>query len=285
MVNVSSNRLAGRRPRPAARSSSLTRGSALLYFHQAQKTITLSAYGRIPTFTMLLAGLREAVLHANLELVRRGLVLYTFGNVSGIAREQSLVVIKPSGVPYEEMRPAHLVVTDLDGRVMEGTLRPSSDLPTHLLLYKAFPTIGGVAHTHSEYATAWAQARQPIPCFGTTHADYFHGSVPVTGVMADQEVASDYELNTGHAIVRAFQKINYAAIPAVLVANHGPFCWGPDAAAAAHIAVILESVARMAYFTRGIHPDAQPVGRALHDKHYLRKHGTNAYYGQPKEEK
>jgi L-ribulose-5-phosphate 4-epimerase len=234
---------------------------------------------------MLLAGLREAVLDANLELVRRGLVLYTFGNVSGVAREQSLVVIKPSGVPYEEMTPAHLVVTDLDGKVIEGNLRPSSDLPTHLLLYKAFPTIGGVAHTHSEYATAWAQARQPIPCVGTTHADYFHGSVPVTGTMADQEIASDYELNTGHAIVRAFQKINYAAIPAVLVANHGPFCWGPDAAAAAHNAVILESVARMAYFTRRIHPDAQPVGRALHDKHYLRKHGTNAYYGQPKEEK
>ena len=257
----------------------------LLYFLQAQKTITLDAYRWIPTFTMLLSSLREVVLDANLELVRRGLVLYTFGNVSGIDREHGLVVIKPSGVPYQEMKPDQLVVSDLDGQVVEGNLRPSSDLPTHLLLYKAFPAIGGVAHTHSEYATAWAQACQPIPCFGTTHADYFYGSIPVTGGMADHEIASDYELNTGHAIVRVFRNIDYAAIPAVLVAHHGPFCWGPDGAAAAHNAVILESVARMAYFTRGIHPDAQPVGRALHDKHYLRKHGTYAYYGQAKEVK
>jgi len=234
---------------------------------------------------MLLPGLREAVLEANLELVRRGLVLYTFGNASGISREDGLVVIKPSGVPYETMKPAHLVVTDLTGKVVDGDLRPSSDLPTHLALYKAFPGIGGVAHTHSAYATAWAQARTPIPCFGTTHADYFYGPVPVTDVMQDEEIATDYELNTGHAIVRAFQKIDYASVPAVLVANHAPFCWGPDPATAAHNAVILESVARMAYLTRGINASAQPVGRGLHDKHYLRKHGSNAYYGQAKETK
>jgi L-ribulose-5-phosphate 4-epimerase len=231
---------------------------------------------------MLLPSLREQVLEANLELVRRGLVLYTFGNVSGVSRPDGLVVIKPSGVPYEVMKPSHLVVTDLDGKIVEGEMRPSSDLPTHVALYKAFPEIGGVAHTHSEYATAWAQAREPIPCFGTTHADYFHGSVPVTEVMSRQDIADDYELNTGHAIAKTFKKIDYARIPAVLVANHGPFCWGSDAAAAAHNAVILESIARMAYFTRGINADAQPIGRELHDKHYLRKHGATAYYGQPK---
>ncbi len=234
---------------------------------------------------MLLPSLREQVLEANLELVRRGLVLYTFGNASGVSRDDGLVVIKPSGVPYDVMKPAHLVVTDLDGKVVEGDLRPSSDLPTHIALYRAFQGIGGVAHTHSEYATAWAQARVPIPPFGTTHADYFHGSVPVTEVMPDHQIASDYELNTGHAIVRAFQKIDYAMIPAVLVANHGPFCWGSDSGAAAHNAVILESVARMAFFTRQLNEDAEPLGRGLHDKHYLRKHGTTAYYGQAKESK
>jgi L-ribulose-5-phosphate 4-epimerase len=234
---------------------------------------------------MLLPTLREHVLQANLDLVRQGLVLFTFGNVSGIARENDLVVIKPSGVPYDSMTPADLVITDLAGNIVEGELRPSSDLPTHLALYKAFPSIGGVAHTHSEYATAWAQARRPIPCYGTTHADYFHGAVPVTEVMEALEISSDYELNTGHAIVRAFQQIDYAAVPAVLVANHGPFCWGPDAEAAAHNAAVLEAVARMAYFTLGINERAEPVERSLHDKHYLRKHGSNAYYGQVKESK
>ena len=232
---------------------------------------------------MLLPALREQVLNANLELVRRGLVLYTFGNVSGISRTEGLVVIKPSGVPYESMTPAHLVVTDLEGRIVEGDLRPSSDLPTHLILYKKFPGTGGVAHTHSEYATAWAQARRPIPCLGTTHADYFHGSVPVTESMRDDDIASDYELNTGNAIVAVFRNLDPAAVPAVLVANHGPFCWGTDAAAAAHNAVILEAVARMAYFSLRINEGAEPVGRALHDKHYLRKHGSRAYYGQVKE--
>jgi L-ribulose-5-phosphate 4-epimerase len=231
----------------------------------------------------MLQSLREQVLEANLELVRRGLVLYTFGNVSGISREEGLVVIKPSGVPYEEMKPEHLVVTDLEGNIVEGKLRPSSDLPTHLVLYKQFSEIGGVAHTHSEYATAWAQARKPIPCFGTTHADYFHGPVPVTSAMTDQEIAEDYEKNTGHAIVRSLQQTNASATPGVLVANHGPFAWGEDAERAAHNAVILEAVARMACITLGINAAAPPVGSALHDKHYLRKHGQNAYYGQGKD--
>src|SRR3989442_3396877 len=183
---------------------------------------------------MLLPDLRKAVLEANLELVRKGLVLYTFGNASGISRKKGLVVIKPSGVPYERMKPADLVVSDLDGKIVEGKLRPSSDLPTHLILYKSFPGIGGISHTHSEYATSWAQARRPIPCFGTTHADYFHGAVPVTQEMTDAEIATNYETNAGHAIVRAFDGVDSSAIPAVLVANHGAFALGDDAAASAH---------------------------------------------------
>jgi L-ribulose-5-phosphate 4-epimerase len=228
----------------------------------------------------MLQRLREQVLEANLELVRRGLVLYTFGNASGISREEGLVVIKPSGVPYKDMRPEHLVVTDLEGKTVDGHLRPSSDLPTHLVLYKQFPAIGGVAHTHSEYATAWAQARKAIPCFGTTHADYFHGEVLVTPEMTDSEVANDYEKQTGDVIVRALRSTDPLATPGILVANHGPFAWGKDVREAAHNAAILESIARMAYFTLGINPAAQTVGNALHDKHYLRKHGKNAYYGQ-----
>lgn len=231
---------------------------------------------------MLLGILREQVLEANLELVRRGLVLYTFGNASGISRPDGLVVIKPSGVPYENLKPEHMVVTDLDGKIIEGDLRPSSDLPTHLVLYKAFAAIGGVAHTHSEYATAWAQARRPIPCFGTTHADYFHGPVPVTDVLTDAEIAGEYEKNTGDAIVRSLKTLDEGT-PGILVANHGPFAWGKDTATAAHNAAILESLARMAYFTTTLNPAAQPLGQALHDKHYLRKHGKNAYYGQPRE--
>jgi L-ribulose-5-phosphate 4-epimerase len=231
---------------------------------------------------MLLQKLREEVVEANLELVRRNLVLYTFGNASGISREDGLVVIKPSGVPYEQMKPEHLVVTDLTGKIVEGTLRPSSDLPTHLVLYNEFSEIGGVAHTHSEYATAWAQARKPIPCFGTTHADYFHGPVPVTSELTDEEIAGEYEKNTGHAIVRSLRQTNPSATPGVLVANHGPFAWGEDASAAAHHAVILEALARMAYFTLGINAAAQPAASALRDKHYLRKHGKDAYYGQKK---
>src|ERR1700679_2473112 len=231
---------------------------------------------------MLLQKLREEVVEANLELVRRNLVLYTFGNASGISREDGLVVIKPSGVPYEQMKPEHLVVTDLTGKIVEGTLRPSSDLPTHLVLYNEFSEIGGVAHTHSEYATAWAQARKPIPCFGTTHADYFHGPVPVTSKLTDEEIAREYEKNTGHAIVRSSRQTNPSATPRVLVANHGRFAWGENASAAAHHAVILEALARMAYFTLGINAAAQPAASALRDKHSLRKHGKDAYYGQKK---
>jgi L-ribulose-5-phosphate 4-epimerase len=231
----------------------------------------------------MLKHLREQVLEANLELVRRNLVLYTFGNVSGISRDDNLVVIKPSGVPYEQMKPEHLVVTDLAANIIEGNLRPSSDLPTHLVLYTHYAEIGGVAHTHSEYATSWAQARRSIPCFGTTHADYFHGPVPVTCEMSDQEIAEDYEKNTGHAIVRSLQHTTPSETPGALVANHGPFAWGKDAETAAHNAVILEAIARMAYFTIGINTGAQSAKRTLHDKHYLRKHGKNAYYGQVKD--
>jgi L-ribulose-5-phosphate 4-epimerase len=231
---------------------------------------------------MLLKKLREEVLGANLELVRRGLVLYTFGNASGISREDGLVAIKPSGVPYEELTPEHMVVTSLDGQVVEGKLRPSSDLATHLALYRSFPSIGGVAHTHSEFGTAWAQAARTIPCFGTTHADYFHGPVPVTEALTEQEIAGDYEENTGAAISRLFRNSDPMAVPAVLVAGHAPFCWGSNVMEAAHNAVILEYVARMAYHTLAIRADASALPHELHDKHFLRKHGTNAYYGQTK---
>ena len=234
---------------------------------------------------MLMKELRARVLEANLEIVRRGLVLYTFGNASGISREDGLVVIKPSGVPYESIKPEHLVITDLQGKLVEGNLKPSSDLATHLVLYRGFPNIGGVVHTHSEYATAWAQARSSIPVFGTTHADYFHGPVPVTESMTAEEIASDYEKNTGEIIVRTFQQMDPDTVPAVLVANHGPFTWGKDPADAARNAVVLEAVARMAYFTRSIEPDAPALSRELHDKHFLRKHGKAAYYGQSRKDK
>ena len=231
---------------------------------------------------MLLTTLREEVLEANLELVRRGLVLYTFGNVSGISREEGLVVIKPSGVPYETLKPKHMVVSDLDGKTIEGELRPSSDLLTHVALYRRFSTIGGVAHTHSEFATAWAQARKPIPCLGTTHADYFHGAVPVTDELTESEVDSAYEENTGLAICRTFDKLDCNSVPAVLVAGHGPFSWGKSATSAAQNAVIVEYLARMAYHTVAINRDINPISRHLHDKHFLRKHGSKAYYGQDK---
>jgi len=228
----------------------------------------------------MLEELRKQVLDANLDLVRRGLVLYTFGNASGISRGEGLVVIKPSGVPYEKMRPEDLVVTDLDGRIVEGKLRPSSDLPTHLVLYRAFPGIGGVVHTHSRFATSWAQARRPIPCLGTTHADYFRGPVPVTEAMDPREIASAYEANTGEVIARRFGGTDPEHVPAVLVAGHGPFCWGPTAAEAAHNAVILEYVAEMALYSVMLSPPAEQLHPAHLDKHFLRKHGSGAYYGQ-----
>jgi L-ribulose-5-phosphate 4-epimerase len=232
---------------------------------------------------MKLQSLREEVLEANLELVRRGLVIDTFGNASGIFREsrdEAWVVIKPSGVAYDRMRPADMVVTDLAGRIVEGALRPSSDLPTHLALYRAFEAIGGVAHTHSRSATAWAQAGRPIPCLGTTHADYFHGPIPVTPALRPAEIATDYELNTGHAIVRTLAGQDPLAMPAVLVAGHAPFCWGSSAAGAAHIAWILEEVAQMAYASLVINSSAAPLADELRDKHFRRKHGPAAYYGQ-----
>jgi L-ribulose-5-phosphate 4-epimerase len=228
----------------------------------------------------VLEALRTEVYEANLELVRRGLVLYTFGNASGLAREQGLVAIKPSGVPYEKMTPGDMVIVDLDGRVVEGSLRPSSDLPTHVALYRAFPSLGGVVHTHSRHATAWAQACREIPCFGTTHADYFHGPVPVTVPLTPAEIESDYEANTGVAIVRLIKACDPLGCPAALVAGHGPFCWGKSAAAAAHMAVIVEELAAMALQTLLINPAAAPISEALRDKHYFRKHGPKAYYGQ-----
>lgn len=231
---------------------------------------------------MKLKTLREEVLEANLELVRRGLVLYTFGNASGIARDEGLVVIKPSGVPYETMKPEDLVVVRLDGSIEEGSLRPSSDLPTHLVLYKSFPAIGGVAHTHSSAATSWAQAKREIPCFGTTHADYFDGPVPVTRPLTAGEIRNDYELNTGVAIVRRVGKRDPFDTPGILVAGHAPFCWGKTAADAAHNAVVLEEIASMALQTLAANAKAKPIDKYLHEKHFLRKHGSAAYYGQKK---
>jgi L-ribulose-5-phosphate 4-epimerase len=229
---------------------------------------------------MRLKTLREEVLEANLELVRRGLVLYTFGNASGIAREEGLVVIKPSGVPYETMKPRDLVIVDLHGKIIEGSLRPSSDLPTHLILYQAFDAIGGVAHSHSRAATSWAQARREIRCFGTTHADYFRGPVPVTKPLTPLQIRSNYEANTGHAIVRRFLGLDPLHFPAVLVAGHAPFCWGTTPAKAAHVAVVVEEIAALATETLLANPKARPISRHLHEKHFQRKHGGTAYYGQ-----
>jgi L-ribulose-5-phosphate 4-epimerase len=228
----------------------------------------------------MLDDLRQQVLHANLELVHAGLVLYTFGNASGIDREKGLVAIKPSGVPYETMQPSDIVLTDLDGKIVEGKLKPSSDLATHIVLYKHFPQIGGVVHTHSNYATSWAQAGRPIPAFGTTHADYFHGPVPVTDPLSDAEIGGDYVLNTGLAIVRHFKDLDPLATPAVLVAGHAPFTWGRTPADAAHNAVVLEAVARMAILTLTINLECAGVSQALLDRHYFRKHGPKATYGQ-----
>lgn len=224
--------------------------------------------------------LRVEVLEANLELVGRGLVLYTFGNASAISRGEGIVAIKPSGVPYEKMRAADIVLTDIEGRVLSGALRPSSDLPTHAALYRAFPQIGGVVHTHSRHATAWAQACREIPCFGTTHADYFAGSVPVTAPLSNEEIEVDYELNTGLAIVRRMEGLEPLAYPGILVAGHAPFCWGESIAEAVHNAVVMEELAALAWQTLAINPMAQPISPGLHRKHHARKHGPHAYYGQ-----
>jgi L-ribulose-5-phosphate 4-epimerase len=241
---------------------------------------------------MLLKELRTAVLDANLELVKRGLVLYTFGNASGVDREQGLVVIKPSGVDYDDLRPEHMVVTDLNGKIVNGKLKPSSDLDTHTLLYREFPTIGAVVHTHSEYATSFAQAGLAIPALGTTHADYFYGPVPCTAPLTDQAIGGRYVHETGLAIVARFAAtparngepahpaIDPLAIPACLVAGHAPFAWGRDPHDAAHNAVVLEAVARMAYRTLTLKADVDVVTQALLDRHYFRKHGPAATYGQ-----
>ena len=234
---------------------------------------------------MLLKELREEVLEANLELVRRGLVLYTFGNASGVDRQQGLIVIKPSGVDYDHLKPSHMIVTDLHGCIVEGDLRPSSDLDTHTLLYREFPTIGAVVHTHSEFATSFAQAGLPIPPLGTTHADYFYGPVPITAPLTDEAIAGRYVHETGLAIIERFKAhgnepaIDPLAVPACLVAGHAPFAWGRTAHDAAHNAVVLEAVARMAYHTLTLN-EAAGVSQALLDRHYFRKHGANATYGQ-----
>lgn len=229
---------------------------------------------------MILQRLREEVLEANLEIVRRGLVLYTFGNASGFDPDSNRVVIKPSGVAYETLKPEHFVVVDINGSTVDGDLRPSSDLPTHLALYRAFKGVRGVVHTHSRYATAWAQARKDIPCLGTTHADYLRGPIPVTAHMPTEEIESEYELNTGHAIIRLFRNLDPFETPAVLVAGHAPFTWGPTPADAAHMAVIVEELAHLAYLTFAINHEAGQLSDTLRDKHFLRKHGATAYYGQ-----
>jgi L-ribulose-5-phosphate 4-epimerase len=228
----------------------------------------------------LLEKLKAQVLEANLELNNKKLVVYTWGNVSGIDRKEGLFVIKPSGVAYEELHAEQMVVVDLDGKVVEGDFKPSSDTPTHLYLYLNFPEIGGVVHTHSPMATAWAQAGMGIPCYGTTHADYFYGEIPCTRPLTREEIAGDYELNTGKVIVERFKNLVYKDIPAVFAVNHGPFTWGRSPEEAVHNSVVLEEVAKMALMTRGLSPNVKPISSDLLDKHFLRKHGKNAYYGQ-----
>ena len=229
----------------------------------------------------MLEELKRQVCEANLDLVREGLVIQTWGNASGIDRGRGWVVIKPSGVSYDGMKPEHMVIVSLaDGKVVEGNLKPSSDTPTHLVLYRTFKEIGGVVHTHSLYATAWAQACSRIPSYGTTQADYWHGDVPCTRKLKPKEIENDYEANTGHVIVETFKKLNPLEHPAVLVARHGPFTWGKNVDDAVHNASVLEFVARLASETLRVNLMTQPMQTVLLDKHFLRKHGPKAYYGQ-----
>ena len=231
---------------------------------------------------IMLEELKKKVYEANMDLPKYGLVTFTWGNVSAIDRESGLFVIKPSGVDYDKLSPEDMVVMDLNGNKVEGKYKPSSDTATHLELYKAFPEIGGVVHTHSSYATSWAQAGRGIPCYGTTHADYMYGEIPCLRCLTAEEIEDAYEENTGHLIVNEFKRMNKdpMAVPAVLCKNHGPFAWGKDAHEAVHNAVVLEEVAKMAYRAETINPRIQPAPQELQDKHYYRKHGANAYYGQ-----
>jgi L-ribulose-5-phosphate 4-epimerase len=229
---------------------------------------------------MMLEKLKQAVLEANLDLPKYGLVTFTWGNVSGIDRQRGLVVIKPSGVPYEQLTCKDMVVLDLEGSIVEGRLKPSSDTATHLALYKAFPHIGGIVHTHSPWGTSWAQAGKAIPALGTTHADYFYGSIPCTRKMTEAEITGAYELETGHVIIETFQHLDPMQIPGVLVHSHAPFNWGKDPHQAVHNAVVLEEVAKIASRTYSINPAALPMDQTLLDRHFLRKHGAKAYYGQ-----
>lgn len=227
----------------------------------------------------MLEELKQKVYEANMELPAKGLITYTWGNVSGIDREQGLFVIKPSGVPYEDLKASDMVVMDLKGNKVEGILNPSSDTPTHIELYKAYDELGGIVHTHSPWATSWAQAGRSIPCYGTTHADYFYGEIPCARSLTEEEVNSDYEKNTGFVIVETFQGKNPIYVPGILCTNHGPFTWGKDAREAVHNAVVLEEVAKMAYRTEHL-KSCEPAMQYLQDKHFFRKHGENAYYGQ-----
>ena len=232
----------------------------------------------------MLESLKKAVYEANMELPMRKLVTFTWGNVSGIDREKGLFVIKPSGVEYDALKPEDLVVMDLKGNKVEGDMNPSSDTLTHMVLYNAFPAIGGIVHTHSPYAVAWAQAGMDIPCYGTTHADYFYGPIPCARHLTQEELDAGYELNTGNTIVECFRERNIdpMAVSAVICHSHGPFAWGKNAIDAVHNAAVLEEVARMAILTRQVNPTAAPAPQRIQDKHYMRKHGPNAYYGQGK---
>lgn len=228
----------------------------------------------------MLEALKKQVYEANMELPRRGLITYTWGNVSGIDRETGYIVIKPSGVDYELLKADDMVIIDLEGNKIAGEYKPSSDTPTHLELYKAFPEIGGVVHTHSPWATSWAQAGRSIPCYGTTHADYFYGSIPCARSLTKDEIESDYEKNTGLVIIDTFKELNPSFVPGVLCINHGPFTWGKDAMEAVHNAVVLEEVAKMAFQTEQINTHVNAAPEAIKEKHFMRKHGKNAYYGQ-----
>jgi L-ribulose-5-phosphate 4-epimerase len=229
----------------------------------------------------MLENLKQTVYKANLDLVKQGLVILTWGNVSGIDREQGLMVIKPSGISYEQMKREDMVIVDLEGKIVDGNLKPSSDTSSHLELYKAFPNIGGIVHTHSTYATAWAQAGKSIPVIGTTHADYFSADIPCSSDMSTDQVEGDYEKETGKSIIKTFKNINYEHIPAVLVKNHGPFTWGSVPEKAVYNSVVLEEIAKMAYYAISINPEAS-MNDALTKKHFERKHGRDAYYGQDK---